>query len=166
MQGKLKTFRTNSQCKKILEYLQTGKSLTVMEALNLGFGANLRSRISNLKDAGHNIVSEKIQVSGTYIASYRLAIDMDKIIEDMFNEHWYGESTLSSIINMRKQLYKNLEDQLNGYWSGRSAYCIMVFGGFLIDSKSGTKKQLTSLGKRFIEDFEKNELCEVCHQMV
>lgn len=74
MQGKLKTFRINSQCNKILEHLQTGKSLTVMEALNLGFGANLRSRISNLKDAGNNIVSEKIQVSGTYIASYRLVL--------------------------------------------------------------------------------------------
>ena len=72
--GKLKTFRTNSQCKKILEYLQTGKSLTVMEALNLGFGANLRSRVSNLKDAGHNIISEKIQVGGTYIARYRLVL--------------------------------------------------------------------------------------------
>lgn len=76
--GKLKTFRTNSQCKKILEYLQTGKSLTVMEALNLGFGANLRSRISNLKDAGHNIISEKMQVSGTYIASYRLVLGISK----------------------------------------------------------------------------------------
>lgn len=76
MKGKLKTFRTNSQCKKILEYVQTGKTLTVMEALNLGFGANLRSRISNLKDAGNNIVSEKIQVNGTYIARYSLEKDL------------------------------------------------------------------------------------------
>lgn len=50
MKGKLHTFKTNSQCSKILEYLKTGKSLTVMEALKLGFGANLRSRISNLKE--------------------------------------------------------------------------------------------------------------------
>lgn len=56
---------------------------------------------------------------------------------------------------MRKQLYKNLKDQLNGYWSGHSAYSIMVHGGFLINSKRGTKKQLTSLGEKFIEDFER-----------
>lgn len=79
---------------------------------------------------------------------------LNEIIEDMFNQNWTGEYTLSSIENMRKQLYKNLKDQLNGYWSGSSAYSIMVLGGFLIDSKSGTKKQLTALGEKFIEDFE------------
>lgn len=70
MKGKLKTFRTNSQCKKILEYLQTGKTLTVMEALNLGFGANLRSRISNLKDAGYDIKSEMIKTNTGFVAKY------------------------------------------------------------------------------------------------
>lgn len=75
MQGKLKNIRTNSQCSKILEYLKTGKSLTVMEALSLGFGANLRSRVSNLKEARHNIVSEKVRVNGTYVARYSLVMD-------------------------------------------------------------------------------------------
>ena len=79
---------------------------------------------------------------------------INKIIEDMFNQNWTGKYTLSSIENMRKQLYKNLKDQINGYWSGSSAYSIMVNGGFLVDSKSGTKKQLTKLGEIFIEDFE------------
>lgn len=79
---------------------------------------------------------------------------INEIIEDMFNLCWHGEHTLSSIENMRKQLYKNLKDQLNGYWSGHSAYSIMVNGGFLINSKRGTKKELTELGKRFIKDFE------------
>jgi len=80
---------------------------------------------------------------------------INKIIEDMFNQNWTGKETLSSIENMRKQLYKNLKDQLNGYWSGHSAYSIMIYGGFLMDSKRGTKKQLTSFGEKFIEDFEK-----------
>ena len=79
---------------------------------------------------------------------------LNEIIEDVFNQNWTGEDTLSSIENMRKQLYKNLQDQLNGYWSGSSAYSIMVYGGFLVDSKRGTKKQLTVLGEKFIEDFE------------
>ena len=71
-QGKLKNFKTNSQCKKILDYLKTGQSLTVMKALHLGFGANLRSRISNLKDAGYDIKSELVKVDGTYVAEYKL----------------------------------------------------------------------------------------------
>lgn len=83
-----------------------------------------------------------------------MSLLINEIIEDMFNQNWTGEYTLSSIENMRKQLYKNLKDQLNGYWSGSSAYSIMVHGGFLIDSKRGTKKQLTALGEKFIEDFE------------
>lgn len=79
---------------------------------------------------------------------------IDEIIKDMFSQCWSGEHTLKSIENMRKQLHKNLTDQLNGYWSGSSAYTIMIHGGFLIDSKRGTKKELTELGKRFMKDFE------------
>ncbi len=82
---------------------------------------------------------------------------LNEIIEDMFNTYWHGEDTLSSIENMRKQLYKNLQDQLNGFWSGKSAYSIMTKGGFLVDSKSGTKKELTELGKKFMQDFEEKE---------
>lgn len=74
MKGKLINFKTNSQCKKILDYLKTGQSLTVMKALHLGFGANLRSRISNLKDAGYDIKSELVKVDGTYVAEYKLII--------------------------------------------------------------------------------------------
>lgn len=74
MQGKLINFKTNSQCKKILDYLKTGQSLTVMKALLLGFGANLRSRISNLKDSGYDIKSELVKVNGTYVAEYKLII--------------------------------------------------------------------------------------------
>lgn len=39
-----------------------------------GFKWSYFCPISNLKDAGNNIISEKIQVSGTYIASYRLVL--------------------------------------------------------------------------------------------
>lgn len=80
---------------------------------------------------------------------------INEIIEDMFKQNWTGKETLSSIENMRKQLYKNLKDQLNGYWSGHSAYSIMVYGGFLINKKRSEKAELTALGERFIEDFER-----------
>ena len=72
MQGKLINFKTNSQCSKILDYLKAGNSLTVMEALKLGFGANLRSRISNLKDAGYDIKSEMIKTNTGFVAKYSL----------------------------------------------------------------------------------------------
>ena len=73
--NKIISFRTNSQCSKILKYLQSGESLTVLQAQGLGFGANCRSRISNLKDAGYNINSKNIRFNGGFVAEY----SMDKI---------------------------------------------------------------------------------------
>lgn len=75
MQGKLRTFKTNSQCHKILAYLKQGNTLTVMECLQLGYGANLRSRVSDLKDAGYNIASELIKTNGGFVAKYKLIME-------------------------------------------------------------------------------------------
>jgi len=74
MQGKLKTFKTDSQCANILAHLQKGNTLTCLECALKGWGMNLRSRISNLRDAGHNVVSEKLKVNGTYVARYKLEV--------------------------------------------------------------------------------------------
>ncbi|WP_419767273.1 hypothetical protein [Arcobacter sp.] len=82
---------------------------------------------------------------------------IEKIIRKMFEENWSGESTLKSIDTMKKQLHKNLNDQLNGYWSGHTAYYIMTKGGFLIDGKSSTNKQLTPLGEVFIEQYNEEK---------
>lgn len=49
-----------SQEDKILLYLQSGNSLTSLEALNLFGSFRLASRISNLKKCGHNIKVELI----------------------------------------------------------------------------------------------------------
>lgn len=75
MKGTLKTIKTDSQCGKILSYLQDGNSLTVMECLHKGWGANLRSRISNLEEAGYKIKREYLKANGTYIARYSLSAD-------------------------------------------------------------------------------------------
>lgn len=72
-------------------------------------------------------------------------MNIDKLISYTFHMYWNGSYTLSSIDNMKKQLHKNLTDQLNGYWSGRTAYAIMTKGGFLIDSKRGTKKGINRI---------------------
>jgi len=70
--GILRNFKTGSQSQKILDHLKQGKRLTVMSCLINGFGANCRSRISNLRDAGYNIKSEKITHSCGYFAEYSL----------------------------------------------------------------------------------------------
>lgn len=75
MQGKLVNFKTNSQCAKVLAYLQSGKSLTCLEAIQLGLTHNLKSRISDLKKSGYNIKSEKVNITGGYIARYSFKKD-------------------------------------------------------------------------------------------
>lgn len=79
-------------------------------------------------------------------------MELDNHIRELFNNCWVGEHTLSSLDNMKDQLAKNLKDQLNGYWSGSTAYHIMTRGGFLIDSKRGTKKELTVIGGKFMKE--------------
>lgn len=74
MQGKIKSFKTDSQNSKILAYLQTGKSLTCLEAMQMGLTHNLRSRISNLREAGYTINSVKVPTNSSYIAEYSLQI--------------------------------------------------------------------------------------------
>ena len=74
MQGTIKSFKQNSQNSKILEYLKTGASLTCLEAAQMGFGYNLRSRISDLKRFGCIIESKQVNIdNGSYIAEYRLS---------------------------------------------------------------------------------------------
>lgn len=75
MQGKLRNFRTDSQCHKVLEYLKTGKTLTCLDAIRLGLTHNLKSRICDIKDAGHKIHTDYIHVNKTYIARYSLVMD-------------------------------------------------------------------------------------------
>jgi|GEM_PF-2422330 len=82
---------------------------------------------------------------------------IDKIIYNLFDRSWSGESTLKSLDAMKKQLWKNLTDQMHGYWSGSTAYSIMVTGGFLVDGKKGTNKQLTVRGMVFVNQHLSNQ---------
>jgi hypothetical protein len=79
---------------------------------------------------------------------------IDKIIGKLFSERWTENLALAPIEDQRKQLFKTLRDQTNGYWSGHTAYHLAVEGGFLIDGKSNTNKQLTELGKIFMESMD------------
>ena len=62
-----------SQSKRILAWLESGKTLTQLEALQEFGCMRLASRISALKEKGIKIKTEKIQVkSGKYVARYSL----------------------------------------------------------------------------------------------
>ncbi len=75
MQGTLKTFKTGSQCAKILAYLQVKDNyLTVEMARMLRYGSNCRSRISDLENAGHKIKHDRIKFNGGYVAKYSLVV--------------------------------------------------------------------------------------------
>lgn len=68
-----------SQKKQILAYLNTGKSLTQMEALNLFGCFRLASRICELRDDGWGIKSESIKLNnGKIVSSYRLQLENAK----------------------------------------------------------------------------------------
>lgn len=61
-----------TQTKSILEHLRKGYSLTPLEAFR-NFGCfRLGARIWDLKQAGHNIKREIVEVSGKRVARYTL----------------------------------------------------------------------------------------------
>ena len=66
--------KSESQCKRIAEWLNKGKSITQLEALHLFGCFRLSARIHDLRERGMNIVMEKIVTpTGKYVASYKLA---------------------------------------------------------------------------------------------
>lgn len=73
---------TESQCKKIRAYLESGKKLTPLDALYMFGCFRLGARIYNLKHAGMNIECEMIEITSPAVyngvkrvAQYRLAND-------------------------------------------------------------------------------------------
>jgi len=60
-----------TQANSILSYLNTGRTLTSLEALNLFSCSRLASRICDLKKLGHNVQRNMIKVkSGKVVAEY------------------------------------------------------------------------------------------------
>lgn len=75
----------------------------------------------------------------------------DEYLNDLFKDTAFSSAVRSSSEMQRKRLEKTLRDQVAGFWSGHTAYQIAVDGGFLKDSKRGTEKRLTKLGRTFLE---------------
>ena len=57
--GKEKTDHTRSLCYKILTYMQSGKSITQMEAIKLFGCARLSARIADLRERGYSIRTQR-----------------------------------------------------------------------------------------------------------
>jgi hypothetical protein len=67
--------RSTSQNKQILEYLQTGRELSSLEALSKFGSFRLASRVSELKKTGHKIQSKTVEVNGKYFSKYFLGTE-------------------------------------------------------------------------------------------
>ena len=64
--------KTDAQNNQILKYLQTGKSLTPMDALKKFGCFRLGARIYDLKRDGHSIMSQMVEVGEKRVARYTL----------------------------------------------------------------------------------------------
>lgn len=61
-----------SQNKAILKYLQKGKKLTGLEAVNMFQCLRLPARIKDLKNLGHNIDGKMIRVGKKRVKQYEI----------------------------------------------------------------------------------------------
>jgi hypothetical protein len=74
----------------------------------------------------------------------------DEFINKLYEGTYFGPKIDNSVNEKRKHLVRTLKFQTEGYWSGNTSYRIVVDGGFLIDSESGTNKKLTAFGLAFM----------------
>ena len=78
--------KVESQNKQIKAWLESGKSITPMDALNLFGSFRLGARIFDLKnDYGMNIKTEMVEENGKRFARYSLEKDEDRILERTSN---------------------------------------------------------------------------------
>lgn len=68
----METVLEKSQTERILEYLQTGKELTSLEALRLFGCFRLSARIFDLREMGYEIEGNKVSNGKKTFESYRL----------------------------------------------------------------------------------------------
>lgn len=100
---------TQSQQEKILEWLQAGYSITQLTALKKFNCLRLGARVWNLKNAGHDIITDMLEDKKTKkrFASYRMAG-----IEPQSEKVMPGKSIsdFSKAINQVKQYIKTRDE--------------------------------------------------------
>jgi len=78
-------------------------------------------------------------------------------IEEIIKKLFIENSINIGIEEQIKVLQRTLRDQTHGYWSNQRLYNLAVKGGFLLDAKSHTNKNLTTLGQVFMENLRLNQ---------
>lgn len=67
---------SKTQCNMIAAYLESGHTITSLEALRYFGCMRLASRICDLRDRGMNIATRKIKLpSGKYVTEYSLGVN-------------------------------------------------------------------------------------------
>lgn len=74
----------------------------------------------------------------------------DKLIRRAFKEHSQINYMMSAKL-LREMLHTTLLKQMSGKTSPDDLYAVALFGGFMIDGRPGYSKQLTTIGKAFME---------------
>lgn len=64
--------KTEAQCKQILRFLRTGRSITPLMALRKFRSFRLAARVRDLRDSGYNIITTMKDDGEKRYASYRL----------------------------------------------------------------------------------------------
>lgn len=70
----LKTKKTLSQCDRILQHLQSGKTINPAQAWNLFGCYRLGARIHDLRKRDFNIVTKTVYKNGSPFAEYSMAV--------------------------------------------------------------------------------------------
>jgi len=83
--------------------------------------------------------------------SNKIIVLSDDYINQLFEGTNFGAGINNSTKEKKCLIVRTLQNQISGYWSGHTAYHIAVNGGFLKDSKKGSKKKLTALGHAFLQ---------------
>lgn len=81
-------------------------------------------------------------------------------INSLFKGTKFGPDVDNSVEGKVRLIVKTLKNQLAGYWSGSTAYNICVNGGFLLDAKTTENKELTQLGRDFLQEHDSNHQVE------
>lgn len=70
----LKNKKTRSQCDRILQYLQSGKTINPAQAWNLFGCYRLGARIHDLRKRDFNILTKIVYKNGSSFAEYSMAV--------------------------------------------------------------------------------------------
>jgi hypothetical protein len=63
-----------TQADQLLTHLKAGKSITALEAFNLGMGMRLAARIDTLRGKGYDIETEMVSANGKRFARYSMKL--------------------------------------------------------------------------------------------